>query len=135
MINIFNTPASKIVKQTEFLLREQINSTRDSEEWHKNMANEYVLGYIFMFSLVLIKSKLKDEKKSALGVSKVFDKLFRIRKKNGNVIRIMWLTKKYANSKIFQEGSEKARLELVEWINNNGTRPNGLAKFLNKKSK
>ena len=131
MINMFNTPASKIVKQTESLLREQIDSAKDSKEWYKNMANEYVLGYIFMFSLVLIKSKLKDEKESAIGVSKVFDKLFG--KKNGNGTRVMWLVKKYANSKILQEGSEKARLELIEWINNNGTRPNGLNKFLNKK--
>jgi len=126
MFKLFKSE-SKIIKQTTVLLREQIDEAMpDNNLWREKFGSKFVLGYITGFSVILIKSKTKNEKETASGTQKVFENLFG--KDRG--MRIMQTANIYQKAEEFQNGLEQARLDLIEFIDNNGKRPDGLKNFL-----
>lgn len=120
-------PKNKIIKQTTALLREQINEAMsDNDLWHEKFGSKFALGYIMGFSTILIKSKTKNEEEVASGTKKVFENLFG--KDKG--IRVMATASISQKTEEFENGLEQARIDLIEFIDNDGERPHGLKYFL-----
>jgi hypothetical protein len=123
----FFKPKPKIIKQTATLLREQIDEAMQNDDlWHEKFGSKFALGYITGFSTILIKSKTKDDKITVDGTKKVFESLFG--KDKG--IRVMQTANIYQTTEEFKDGLEKARLDLKEFIDNDGDRPHSLKNFL-----
>ena len=123
----FFKPKPKIIKQTATLLREQIDEAMpDNDLWHEKFGSKFALGYIMGFSTILIKSKTKDDEITANGTKKVFENLFG--KDKG--IRVMQTANISQNTEEFKNGLEKARLDLIEFIDKDGDRPHSLKDFL-----
>lgn len=123
----FFMPKPKIIEQTATLLREQIDEAMQNNDlWHEKFGSKFALGYVMGFSTMLIKSKTKDDIVTADGTKKVFENLFG--KDKG--IRVMQTANIYQDTNEFKDGLEKARLDLIEFINKDGDRPHSLKDFL-----
>ena len=123
----FFKPKNKIIKQTITLLKEQINEAIPNNElWREKFGSKFALGYIMGFSVILIKSKSKNKEVTADGTKKVFENLFG--KDEG--MRVMATASISQETEEFKNGLEQARIDLVEFIDNDGERPCGLKKFL-----
>lgn len=126
----FFKPKNKIVKQTTSLLREQIDKAKtNNDQWNEKFGSKFSIGYIMGFSTILIKSKIKNDKDTANGTEGVFENLFG--RKDG--IKIMATAKMYSGNDEFKEGLEKARIDLFEFIDNDGESPHSLFDFLKNK--
>ena len=123
----FFKPKNKIIKQTAILLKEQINEAMlNNELWSEKFESKFVLGYIMGFSTILIKSKTKNKEETANGTKKVFENLFG--KDNG--MRVMATASISQETEEFKKGLEQGRIDLIEFINNDGEKPHGLKDFL-----
>jgi len=126
MLKFFQSK-NKIIKQTTTLLKEQINEAMSNNKlWSEKFGSKFVLGYIMGFSTILIKSKTKSKEETANGTKKVFENLFG--KDNG--IRVMETASISQETKEFKNGLEQARVDLIEFINNDGEKSHGLKDFL-----
>jgi hypothetical protein len=123
----FLKPKNKIVEQTTSLLHEQIDKAKiNNDQWNEKFGSKFSLGYIMGFSTILIKSKTKNDKDTANGTEGVFENLFG--RKNG--VKRIATAKMYSENNEFKKGLEKARIDLIEFVDNDGESPHSLFDFL-----